>query len=194
MWRWLRENSLWLVALGLMLASSGLDGVYMAQWMPAGWGVLGFVLNTMADIASPILTHWFGRLQQGNKTQRRFSFVLLPAEFVAVAYSWLFSYRRLLVVLQPIEPTAYTWMAPLAAGFIPSLLAFIGFAQSLLVGRFEPVTKRETPRTEPVIVEVDPLPFLCDICGAGFDSQRALAGHGNAHRSNGNGEKVREGR
>jgi hypothetical protein len=28
--RWINDNALWLVGLGLMLASSGIDGAYMA--------------------------------------------------------------------------------------------------------------------------------------------------------------------
>ena len=31
--RWLQANSLWLVSLGLMVASSGIDGAYMARWI-----------------------------------------------------------------------------------------------------------------------------------------------------------------
>ena len=49
-WSWITRVSLWLVSIGLMLASSGIDGAYLARIMPAGADWLGYVLNTMSDI------------------------------------------------------------------------------------------------------------------------------------------------
>ena len=63
-WRAIRRNSLWIMSIGLMAASSGIDGAYMAAWMPAGAAWLGYVLNTTSDVASEVLMYWFGRLQQ----------------------------------------------------------------------------------------------------------------------------------
>ena len=168
MWKLLLDNSLWAVAFGLMLASSGLDGVYMAKWMPAGWGWLGLVLNTMSDIAAMTITYWFGRLQQSGKTKRRLSLVLLGAELVAVAYSWFFSWRQLRIVLPAVEPAAWGWVSAIAAGFIPLLLAFVGYAQSLLAGRVaaEPRPERPPP---------DPPPFACEACGFVGHNQRGAA-------------------
>lgn len=138
--RWLLENSLWLVGLGLMLASSGIDGAYMARWMTdlpgiGGAAVLGYILNTVSDLASIVLTYWFGRLIMDRSTvKRRLARGLIGAEVVAVGFSWLFSWRQLRIVLA-FEPAG--WVAPVAAAFIPLLLAFTGYAQSLLAGRME---------------------------------------------------------
>ena len=135
---WLLSNLLWLAGFGLMLASSGIDGAYMSDWMPDGFGWLGYVLNTTADVSGMILTYNFGRLQQDRtKAKRKLSLFLLGAEVIAVVYSWFFSWRQLLLILPAIEPLAYKWVAPVAAGFIPLLLAFIGYAEALIAGRFE---------------------------------------------------------
>lgn len=142
--RFFAANSLWLVGLGLMLASSGIDGAYMARWMTdlpgvGGAAVLGYILNTTSDVAGMVLTYWFGRLQQApkNSKQHRLSWFLVGAELVAVGYSWLFSWRQLRIVLLPIEGEDAAWVSWVAAGFIPLLLAFVGYAQALLAGRIE---------------------------------------------------------
>ncbi len=145
----IKNNSLWLIGIGLMLASSGLDGTYIARWMPVGWGWLGFVLNTTSDIASQILMYWFSRLYQSRKgtKRQRLAYALIPAEVVAVAYSWLFSYLQLRIILPGFESAAdVLWIAPLAAGFIPLLLLFIGLAQGIMAGKLEDRTPtRKTP-------------------------------------------------
>ena len=46
-------------------------------------------------------------------------------------------YLQLRIVLPAIEPIAWLWVAPVAAGFVPLLLAFIGYTQGLLAGRIE---------------------------------------------------------
>ena len=177
---WLLKSSLWMAGFGLMLASSGLDGAYMARWMPPSWGWLGFVLNTTAAISGMILTYFYGRLQQDGAKKRRLSNVLLAAEVVAVGYSWFFGWRQLLAVLPVVEPVDYRWVAPLAAGFIPLLLAFIGYAESLLAGKFDvpvdaaakplarqsapvarqsaPVDKPALPVAQPVQIAAPPVP------------------------------------
>ena len=113
-----------------MLASSGIDGVYMAKWMPVT--ILGFILNTVADVADMVMAHKYGKLQRKRSAEKRkWSLLLLAGEACAIGYSWFFSWLQLRIVLQPLEPQDYRWIAPIAAGFIPILLAFLGFAQAL---------------------------------------------------------------
>lgn len=135
---WLSINVLWLVGLCLMVASSGIDGAYMAKWMPPGQEWMGYVLNTTADVSGMVLTFTYGRLQQSrSQKKQRLSRVLLGAEVVAVAYSWFFSAEQLYIVMQDMHPRGYWWISIVSAGFIPLLLAFIGYAESLIVGRME---------------------------------------------------------
>jgi hypothetical protein len=132
----------------------------MARWMRgAAW--LGYVLNTVSDIAGMVLTYWYGRLQQDRSTRKRsLARLLLVAEGVAVLYSWFFSWRQLLIVLPAVEGDNTRWVAPIAAGFIPLLLAFIGYAQALLAGRIEAqqVTQQERntiPVPQPVTEQIN---------------------------------------
>lgn len=132
--RWINDNALWLVGLGLMLASSGIDGAYMARLM--SWPALGYVLNTTADVAGMTLTYYYGRLLRDNartSNKHKQARYLIISEVVAVVYSWFFSWRQLRIVIQAIEPVEYEWIAAVSAAFIPLLLAFIGWAQSLIV-------------------------------------------------------------
>ncbi len=202
--QWVLNISLTACAMGLMISSSGLDGVYMASWMPPGWFWLGLVLNTMSDVANLTLMYWFGRLRQSPRGSRRYRLALglLPSEIVAVGYSWFFSWRQLRAVLSAVEPDAWRWVAPVAAGFIPLLLAFIGYAQSLLAGKLEeepvqaharePVAIASEPEPDPIAVErvtehaaVAEL-FPCSHCLEVYQTQNALNGHMRKHaRSNG---------
>lgn len=186
--RWIRDQSLWLVGAGLMLASSGLDGVYMAKWMPTDWWPLGLVLNTVADVSNLTLMYWFGRFRQSPKGSKRYRLAaaLLPAELVAVAYSWFLSWRQLRAVLPAVEPEHWRWVAPIAAGFIPLLLAFVGWAQALLAGKLDEVpavgaASATRPAPEPAPA------YVCEQCGNVYGSQQALNAHGRAH-SNGHAE------
>lgn len=132
--RWINDNALWLVGLGLMLASSGIDGAYMARLM--SWPALGYVLNTTADVAGMTLTYYYGRLLRDNartSNKHKQARYLIISEVVAVGYSWFFSWRQLRLVIRAIEPVGYEWIAAVSAAFIPLLLAFIGWAQSLIV-------------------------------------------------------------
>jgi len=184
--KWIKRNSLWLVGLGLMLASSGLDGVYMARWMPAGLWWLGLILNTTADCASMAIAYWYGRLQYSEK-KRAPSYVLLAGEAVAVAYSWFFSWRQLRFVLPAVEAADWQWVSWVAAGYIPLLLAFVGYAQSLMATRS--ATKKTTSESQPAQSEPAPLPlFVCEVCDRPFSSQPALNAHQRKHK-NGNGSK-----
>lgn len=184
---WLLNNSLWLAALGLMLASSGIDGAYMSYMMEDPLWSLGYVMNTMSDVSGLIIMYAFGRLQQESKNTKKWklSRVLLGAELVAVAYSWFFSWRQLLRALQPIEQAATCWVAPIAAGFIPLLLAFIGWAQALRAGKFgEQGSKQDEQVEQPLEQEEQPPVLTCKYCGATEDkagnpwsNARALRAH-----------------
>ena len=178
---WVRRNSLWLVGLGLMLASSGLDGVYISKWM-SGAPFLGFVLNTMSDVANLTLMYWYGRFRQSPKGSKRYRLAaaMLPSEIIAALYSWLFSWRQLRAVLPAVEPEHWRWVAPVAAGFIPLLLAFVGYAQSLLAGKFddEPTRASEKPAVEQEVR------YVCALCSRSFGSQQALNAHRRAHNGN----------
>jgi len=184
---WLLNNSLWLAALGLMLASSGMDGAYMAKIMEPSLWPLGYVLNTMSDVSGLVIMYAFGRLQQERKNSKKWklSRVLLGAELVAVAYSWFFSWRQLLRTLQPMEQANTQWVAPIAAGFIPLLLAFIGWAQALQAGKFDEQKSEQDEQVEqpPVLPEQPPV-LKCKHCGAAEDkvgnpwsNTRALRAH-----------------
>jgi len=148
-WDWFLRASLWIVQIGLMLASSGLDGSYMAAWMPPGLRWTGYVLNTMLDASTSILMYWYGRLQRdpSSAKRERSKWVLLTEGF-AVVSSWFLTWRQLLRTLPVIEPEAYRWVAPLSATIIPVFLAGIGYCQSLLARRVQvPETSKNLRKT-----------------------------------------------
>jgi hypothetical protein len=196
---WLIENSLWIVGFGLMLASSGIDGAYMTRWMPPAAFWLGYILNTTSDIGSEVLMYWFGRIYQAGGKRSRLAFVLLPAELITIVYSWFFSWRQLRLVMPPIESDDWRWVAPISAGFIPLLLAAIGFAQSLLAGRAKSVSVRRSAahhdvRIAPQATETVAQPSgngrkdayrYCAACDFLAETPQAWAGHcrGAAHRA-----------
>ena len=186
-WGRVKTNSLWLIGSGLMLASSGLDGIYMGKWMPDGIFWLGLVLNTMSDVANQVLMYWFGRLRQSPKNSKRYRLAsaLLPAEMVAVLYSWFFSWRQLRMVLPAIEPEHWRWVAPIAAGFIPLLLAFIGYAQSLLAGKLDekPVEPAKAKTDQLEMTSKPAKQFGCPLCIRTFGSQAALNAHMRVHKA-----------
>jgi hypothetical protein len=129
--RWLGRNWLMLlVSVGIMLASSGVDGVYMGAWQPDRWHWLGLVVNTMFDIASPVITYKYGVLNR-NAKKRKYTWPLLVAEVIAIGFSWFFGWRQLRIVMPIIEPTDWGWVAPVSAAATPLVLAAIGYAMSL---------------------------------------------------------------
>jgi hypothetical protein len=195
---WLLRNSLFFATIGLCIASSGLDGTYMAAWMPPGLGWLGYVLNTVADLTGMIIFYQYSRLQQtrrneaGGKRRLQLSRVLLGAEVITVGYSWFLSWRQLRIVLPAIEPQAWHWVAPAAAGFVPLLLAFVGFTQGLLAGRIESeaatqtqtAAMQETQSLVTVAAGDNGDLHLCPFCGAGagktgkpFANAQAVSAH-----------------
>jgi hypothetical protein len=132
----------------------------MAGWMSPGLGALGYVLNTMSDITSMVLTYYFGVFQGSqNPEKRRASKVLLYADGISVLYSWFFSWRQLRFMIPQIETTPLTgkaWevelVAFLSAGFIPLTLAFVGYAQSLQVTEdIKPEIKKPAPKQEKTV-------------------------------------------
>lgn len=198
-WSRIMQSSLWLVSIGLMLASSGIDGAYLSRLMPAGLHWLGYVLNTMSDVGSEILMYWFGRLRLFPKNSKRYrmAVILLPAELLTIAYSWFFSWRQLLLIMPAVEPQAAHWVAPIAAGFIPLLLSAIGYAQALLAGRIESEAGQSKAAQEPArdaqeqpqamreVAQSVALsehgnghkPLTCDWCGREFASRQGVSAH-----------------
>ena len=177
---WLLNNSLWLAALGLMFASSGIDGAYLAKIMEPRLWPLGYVLNTVSDVSGLIIMYAFGRLQQERRRSKkwRLSWALLGAEAVAVWFSWFFSWRQLRIVLPAIEGLFAESVAMVAAAFIPLLLAFIGWAQALQAGRFE-----EQEASNPTQPELQPPQMSkqerhpCPHCDRSFETKQALSAH-----------------
>lgn len=162
-----------IVTAALCLASSGLDGVYLSAFMPLGWGWLGLAMNSAADVASQLLMTAWGHLRQGRKGSKKhkMAWLLLPVEALAIGFSWLLSWRQLLIVMPPIEGAATGWVSAAVAGFVPLLLAGIGVAQSLLY------EKDEVLRVAPELAERALEPIKCQQCQREFGSQQALNGH-----------------
>ena len=135
--KWLIDNSLWLAGLGLFVASSGIDGFYLVKLN--AWGAVGgYALNTTSDVVGMLLMYWFGVFRQSpNQKKRDLSWGLLGSEVVTLLYSWLFSWRQYRQVIYTVEASALGGvreieiLAFVFAGFIPLLLAFVGFAQGL---------------------------------------------------------------
>jgi hypothetical protein len=156
---------------------------------------MGYILNTTSDVAGLVIMYWFGVFRQSPKNSKRYrlALALLPAEIVAVGYSWYFGYLQLLLVLPAVIQGDVQGVARVSAGFIPLLLAFIGFAQSLLAGKWESEPRTgsgsssaaEEPALKPArMAEPEPEPVTlatavaCERCGKEFGTKQAL----NAHR------------
>lgn len=195
-WQAFLKISLWAASAGLMLASSGLDGAYLSRLMPDGWAWLGLVLNTVADVTSELGMYWYGRLRMdASSTKRKRASWILVGQVVLVGYAWLFGWRQLVPRMRIVDPAAASWMAPLAAAFIPAALVVVGFIQSLLAGRIEKERTVSEPQAKPERIEpaFEPaLSFACPHCAATFDTQAGLNAHQRVHkreRSNGHGKR-----
>lgn len=183
---WIESNGLFIISGGLCLASSGLDGTYMAAWMGKA-PYLGYILNTTSDIATLALSYWYGRLRMDySSVKRARSSLLLIADLVAVGFSWFFSWRQLLRVMPSIEGANTQWVAPIAAAFIPILNAAMGYTQALRVGRM--TTKKDTEDTQDTQTAAQVTahvsgngrekPYkVCSLCGFTAYSPQAYAGH-----------------
>lgn len=137
-WDWIIKNSLWIASIGLMLASSGLDGAFLCKLMPESLWWLGLVLNTTTDVTSEFISYWTGRLaQDASKTKRRLSKLLWLPQGLLVGYAWLFSWRQIIPIMRIIEPQDYKWLSPICAGFVSVALVAVGYTQSLLAGKIE---------------------------------------------------------
>ena len=164
LWQKFLKVSLWLASIGLMVASSGLDGAYLAKLMPEKWGLLGLVLNTVADITSELGMYWYGRLTMDKSlTKRKGAKWILVGQVILVGYAWLFGWRQLVPIVEKVDPNA-PWMAPVGAAFIPAALVVVGYIQSLLAGRIEsePKTTVSEPKAEPVAQPVGLEPATMD--------------------------------
>ena len=128
--KWIGKNAFFLVGILLMLASSGLDGEYLAQVMPVP--ILGYVLNLAADIADMAFAFKYQRLQRSrDETKRKAARMLIVGQAIATAYSWFFSWLQLRTVMTTVEPTDWMWISPIAGAFVPLLLIFCGIGQAL---------------------------------------------------------------
>jgi hypothetical protein len=157
-WQGFLRISLWVASIGLMISSSGLDGAYLAKLMPPGWGLLGLVLNTVADVTSELGMYWYGRLQMDkSSTKRKKAKWLLAGQVILVGYAWLFSWRQLVPIIAQVDPDA-PWMAFIGAAFIPSALLVVGYVQALLAGRIENEKVDAAMESSAVQVEPEPAP------------------------------------
>jgi amino acid transporter len=172
LWIAFLANSLWVASIGIMLASSGIDGAYLAKIMNPFW--LGYVLNTVSDVASEILMYWYGRLTQDySSTKRRRAKWLLVVEVILAGFAWLFGWRQLLPIIETHDGAqAAKWLAPLMAAFTPVALIGIGYAQSLLAGRIEKETETQD-KPQPAAKAAN----ACDYCGAEFAKPQGVSAH-----------------
>jgi hypothetical protein len=166
MMTWFKDRKInWSVAIGigLMLSSSGLDGMYLTLWMPVKYWYLGLILNTAADIADLYLGHRIGKLIRSKDPIKRWGAVALGVfQVIAIAYSWFFGYRQLLRVLPTIEPVGTARIAFWAAGFIPIMLGGLGLESGLTA-----VTIKAFAAQEPAPAAKVPAPVRleCPECG-----------------------------
>jgi hypothetical protein len=148
--QYLQGHSLWLAAIGLMVASSSLDGVYLSRWTP-GFPLGGFILNTVADVSTLVISYHINRHRNGSDYKR----ALAASEnravslLITVGFSWLFTWRYLRPVIFGIEAQAslsplvvlewwplLKWvfcevLAALFSGFVPLMLWEIGRVQGI---------------------------------------------------------------
>lgn len=182
-WAAFLANSLWFASIGIMLASSGIDGAYLAKIMNPS--ILGYVLNTVSDIASMILMYWYGRLTMDrSSTKRGRARWLLAVEAILTGFAWLFGWRQLLPLVTEYEGAqAARWLAPVMAAFTPVALIGIGYAQSLLAGRIEKEKETQpTAHDQPQPVEVatykgNGAAHNCPHCGAEFAKPQGVSAH-----------------
>ena len=174
-WQSFLHVSLWLVSIGLMISSSGIDGAYLTKLMPAGWGWLGLVLNTTADIGSEIGMYWYGRLKQAG---RKKIWPILVVQVILVGYAWLFGWRQLVPIVKELEPVGHQVYAGIMAAFIPVALVGIGYTQALLAGRVVSANARPiAAKEERVAVPVDePAPIADEPKNEPAEVEDKLAG------------------
>lgn len=183
LWLSFLRNSLWIASIGIMLASSGIDGAYLAKIMRPYW--LGYVLNTVSDVASEILMYWYGRLTMDrSSTKRGRARWLLVVEVILAAFAWLFGWRQLLPIVAAQEGAqAARWLAPVMAAFTPVALIGIGYAQALLAGRIEKEkeARDETqPTTQPAQAAAhkgNGRAHICPHCEKSFAKPQGVSAH-----------------
>lgn len=124
-------------SVGLMIASSGLDGSYLSRAMGP---YFGYTLNTVSDIVSEVLMYAFARIRQTARKDSKawkLSYILLGINLCIVLYAWFFGWRELLITLPAVEGAAAAWVAPIMAGFVPIGILGAGIAQALVDGKFD---------------------------------------------------------
>lgn len=171
---WIDRNMLMIMAMAVSLASSGIDGAYMSKMMTDPLWFTGYILNTVADIATFQLANWYGRLEQRGTGAHEWQIRrVLYGEYTAIAYSWLFSWRQLRPVLRAIEMppngiplfSGVNWwgidwarvefevVTAILAGFVPVVNYHLAYAQALRDGKFDTKTtpsKRQRPASDTV--------------------------------------------
>jgi len=183
--------ALWIATLGLFLASSGIDGVYLMSWMPVGWGWMGLVLNSVVDLTSELIMYWYGRLRLMPINTKRYKHArwLLLFEGGLIGFQWFFSWLQLRMVLAPVEPRDAGWIAPIAAAFVPFALVAVGYAQALLAGRIDtqatqpPADNAPEPTHLPQKATEPPTKkrYVCGECGGEFETSQMYAAHKRWH-------------
>lgn len=184
-----------LIGIGLCLASSGWDGTYLSRYMPTSAPWLGYVLNTVMDVATQALTYAWGKLRQCDKRSKpyRLAALLIPVEIASVLASWFLSWRQLLIVMPSTEGANTWWVALIVASFTPLLLAGIGLALSLLTGKWEVaqpknIAEPATTRVAKIAQIAEPAIALsehgdngsghaCPYCSKEFGSKQAVGAH-----------------
>jgi len=207
---WAHGNPLAASNLGLMLASGGIDGVYLQKLN--GWVMGGYILNIVADFASHELMVSFGKLwkRKANWTKVAKWFVLGVA-VLSVFYTWLFSWRQLRFMVYVVEtnPMAKAlklgsyWetvekevIAFLSAGFAPVMIAGLGLVEGIMFIP-EPAASKEIAKGSKKIAtannESEKLPptpkekFKCRTCDREFKSPQARGAHEKVHKGKENG-------
>jgi hypothetical protein len=155
LWEWIDRNALMLTALTLSISASGIDGAYLSRLMAPGLAFTGYLLNTVSDVATLVLANWYGRLEfSGTGASKKAIRRVFYSEFVAIAYSWLFSWRQLRPIVRELETVnnepllsalgASQWglieveiIVFVMAGFVPVTNAALGYAQALRDGKFQ---------------------------------------------------------
>jgi hypothetical protein len=118
-----------------MLASSGLDGAYLAALI----GPLGYLLNTTVDVATEVVIHQATQLRRQNRKGsklHRMSWLLYGGNAILVAYSAYLSTMYLLTLGLPLVHAAIT------SCLVPVAIALTGLAQALAD---EPPERSERP-------------------------------------------------
>ena len=140
LWFGILNNSLWICAIGISVFSAGIDGEWMASFQPWRW--MGYAQNFTGDIAGEVLMYHFAKLQKENRVgtkKWKASWVILVGSLAMLGYSWLFSWRQLMIALTDQPP----WVPIICATFAPVLLGLVGYTQAIVESKLEKVEAKE---------------------------------------------------